>query len=157
MSSFVYILVFVICSGAHHGCITTKSSQTFASRQQCLEAAGRVVGVQAATCKPHRVFVRCRLEESHDGALRGRDARASRHAEAADRDRGARFLGADVDHSWISLPPMVRSPERSVLGSQVIFAVFPAFRAGGGRRRSEKDAVLRTAAHSSTEGVQLTR
>jgi hypothetical protein len=30
-------------------------SETTAER--CLEAAGRVVGAQAATCKPHRVFV----------------------------------------------------------------------------------------------------
>jgi hypothetical protein len=43
--------------GAHHRCITPKSNQTFATRQQCLEAAGRVMGAQAATCKPHRIFV----------------------------------------------------------------------------------------------------
>jgi hypothetical protein len=43
------------------------------------------------------------------------------------------------------------------LGAQVIFAMFPVIQAGGGRRPSEKDAAFRTAAHSSTEGVQLAR
>jgi hypothetical protein len=55
--SFVYVLVFVICSPAYHGCVTTTSSQTFTSRQECLEAAGRMPWVQSATCKPRRVFV----------------------------------------------------------------------------------------------------
>jgi hypothetical protein len=42
------------------------------------------------------------------------------------------------------------------LGAQVILPCSRSFTVGGGRRRSEKDAALRTAAHSSTEGVQLT-
>ena len=49
MSSFVYVLVFVTCSMAYHSCVTTTSTQTFASRQECLEAAGRMVGIQSAT------------------------------------------------------------------------------------------------------------
>ena len=57
MSSFVYVLVFVVCSPAYRGCITTTSNQTFSSRQECVEAAGRLAGVQSATCKPRRVFV----------------------------------------------------------------------------------------------------
>src|SRR6516162_5627546 len=57
MSSFIYVLVFVTCSTVYHGCLTTTSNQTFASRQECLEAAGLMVGVQSATCKPRRVFV----------------------------------------------------------------------------------------------------
>ena len=57
MSSFIYVLVFVTCSTVYHGCLTTTSNQTFASRQECLEAAGLIVGIQSATCKPRRVFV----------------------------------------------------------------------------------------------------
>jgi hypothetical protein len=40
MSSFVYVLVFVACFTGRYGCVTTMSGQTFASRQECLEAAG---------------------------------------------------------------------------------------------------------------------
>src|SRR6516225_4711440 len=58
MSSFIYVLVFVTCSTVYHSCLTTTSDQqTFASRQECLEAAGRMVGIQSPTCKPRRVFV----------------------------------------------------------------------------------------------------
>jgi hypothetical protein len=57
MSSFVYVLVFVVCSPAYHGCVTTTNNQTFANRQECVEAAGRMVGVQSTYCKARRVFV----------------------------------------------------------------------------------------------------
>jgi hypothetical protein len=49
------------------------------------------------------------------------------------------------------------SPEAIGLGAQVILPCSRSFRAGGGGRRSEKDGALRAAAHSSIEGVQLTR
>jgi hypothetical protein len=32
-------------------------AQTFASRQECLEAAGRMVGIQSALCEPRKVFI----------------------------------------------------------------------------------------------------
>ncbi len=56
MSTFIYVLVFVVCSPVYHGCVTRTSDQTFASRQECMEAAGRMVWVQSVTCKARRVF-----------------------------------------------------------------------------------------------------
>ena len=48
MSTFVYVLVFVVCSP---GCVTTTSNQTFANQQQCFAAAALLTGVQSATCQ----------------------------------------------------------------------------------------------------------
>jgi hypothetical protein len=57
MDSFLYVLVFATCFAAHHSCVTTTGAQTFASRQQCLEAAGRMVGIQSALCELRKVFI----------------------------------------------------------------------------------------------------
>jgi hypothetical protein len=56
MGTFVYALVFVVCSP---GCVTTSSNQTVANQQQCFAAAAaaaaRLTGVQSATCQAVKV------------------------------------------------------------------------------------------------------
>jgi hypothetical protein len=65
-------------------------------------------------------------------------------------------LGAVCGRSLVDqLAAFTSSPGAIGRGAQVILPYSRSFRASGGRRRSEKGAALRTAAHSSTEAVQL--
>jgi hypothetical protein len=50
--SIIYVLM--VCSTVYHGCVTF--NDRFATREQCVAAASRMIWAQTATCKAIRVF-----------------------------------------------------------------------------------------------------